>query len=312
MAEEKVTPEQAEGALRELLSGKQEAQDTEEPAPAPDPETTPKVEEPEPDQPAEAEEPEPDAGASPETEAASAPEGDDIVSLRKRIEEGEAKRKADKDLFDARWKAVNERGRQNEDILRKRLLTKSSIVDRARTMLERLSSDNGPTQVEVDRLLEDIRGTMNPASPSYVPPPQAQHADLSEDHIITLNAFLNEHEMTAENADRFGRWLQGDGRTVLTPQEQAIADQSLDGFLRIAHRRWSDAETEADKKKRQADAVEAVKTIQKTQRLAAKAGAATPRAPTKTSTPAPSKPAKLSKDDVSALLRQTVLDGDRF
>lgn len=275
MAEAQVTEDQAAGALRQLLAQSKGEQPAEAPvAAAPEP-TEPVAEE----TVAEAAEPatEPDAQeASPATE--TEPETDDVTSLRQRLADAEKARTEQEALFKARWDAMNERNQQNQRILNDRFLRKATVADRALKTLKGVRSEHGLPETDVDRVIQEIEASMNPASQSYAPlPPQPV---ATEDKAIALNDFLNEHGMTATEAQEFGRWMQVDATSAMTPRELQIADESVSGFLRIAHGRWQDSLRA--KTTQRANAVEAVKVVQRVQKQASKAASAAPSAPRKT------------------------------
>ena len=293
--EEKVTQEQAAEALRALVEGN-----------APDDEPEVAAQE------AAAETPaaEPPAAEEPAAEVAAPTEGDDVASLKKRLETIEAERQAADKRHEARWKAIQERNTANERILRDRYIRKSTVVDRALKTLKATRTTDGIAETEVDRVIAEIEGTMNPQSASYVQPEVA--APVYEEQAITLNEFLNEKAMDTEEAEEFGKWMRSEAPTVLTPSEQDVARESLRGFLRIAHMRWQEGMREKDKQTRRNDAVEAVRTVQRTQKAAARATSGAGAAPRKQPT-APSKEidwSKMSKDEqhdmVSSLLKQSV------
>lgn len=300
MAEtQKVTREEATVALQQLVAeaeeGKPDIGDPEEAEPStPEPEPEPK-EEPAP-------EPEPEAEPTTATPAA---ESDDVESLKKRLAERDAKEAEDKKLAEARWTAMQARAAENERILHGRLLRKSAVVDRARQLLEK-SKTQDVSLDEVDRVIQDIQGTLNPESTNYAPVPA--RTEGTEDQAITLNRFLNEKGMTAEESEAFGRWIQTDGTKILTPSEQALAQESLGGFLRIAHRAWQDGIREKQQEAKRAETVNAVKTIQRTQKQAAQAASASTTAPIKQ--PAGQKATvdtkKLTKRDVAELMQLSV------
>lgn len=272
----KITEEQAAAALKEVLGSHLDENEQ--------PQTTsieiPVAETP---APAAAAEPAPaeavTAGAAEEPAEEAPAVEDDVESLRKRLADREAEDAERKKLDDSRWKAMSDRAAENERILRERLLRKSAAADRARQILERSKTQEGVTQEEVDRVIQDIQGTLNPASANYVPP--TVQAEENEDKAIVLNRFLNEKNMTIEDQEEFGKWIQNEGGKVLTPAEQAVAYQSLDGFLRLAHRSWQETTREAVRATQRAETVNAVKSIQKTQKEAARAASAPAAAPRK-------------------------------
>lgn len=297
MAEEpKITEDQANEALRALIEGanaepdapvtvrkglmaesKQPelpiSQSAESPEPAPEP--------------APAETPAPAVEEPPK-------EPDDIAALKKRLDDQRSE-------YDAKVRAIQERYQHNERIVRERFLRKATATDKALKTLRAVKTTEGGIPVEdVDRTIQEIEATMNPASPSYQPPPAA-----IEDQSIILNDFLNEKGMTAKDSEEFGNWIRGEGATSLSAQEQALAGRDLDGFLRLAHVRYEQAKTKPTATRNAA--VEAVRSVQRTQREAARAATATPAAPRKTgSAPQGIDMTKLTHDDISALLRQSV------
>lgn len=294
----KITEEQAGEALRALLQQPEaESAAVSEPEPA-----EPEVAEPEPAEPTGGEE-QPAGEAAPEAAAA---ESDDVVSLKTRLAQAEAGRKAAVEAAEKRAQAMQERFAHSERILRDRYLKKSNVANQALQILKRARGPEGVPEADADRLIRDIESSMNPESASYVPPTQPQFT--VEDQAIVLNSFLNEKTMTTEEAEEFGRWMRSDATTHLTPYEQAVAGRDLDGFLRLAHNRWQEGTKVADKEKQRNDAVLATKSVQRTQREAAKAASAAPSAPRKPSPtgPKPLNLKKLSHDDVSSLLRKAV------
>lgn len=286
---EKATEEQATEALQQLtlLDGESEPEPAPAPQAAPEPERTPEPE------------------AEP-TEAETAGEGDDVASLKKRYEDLQAKTAEDEKRFQARLQAHQQRSADNERILRERHLRKSTAADNALKILKASRTQEGVPEADVERAIREIEGTMHPASASHVPPSPVPA--VAEDQAIILNGFLNEKGMTGDEADEFGRWIRSEGVTALSPGEQAVAGQSLDGFLRIAHSRWQEGMREKDRKAQHNDTVDAVRSVQRTQREAARAASASPTAPRKQ--PAAPKTTvdikKLTKDDIATLLRQSV------
>ena len=291
--EKKITDEEAGEALRALVSGAPETEEepvvvrkgvlAEEPKEEPAPEPTPAA-------PAE------EAPAAPEQEEPPKPEEpqDDVVSLRKRLDEEKA-------LYDARWKAMQERSATNERILRERYLRKSTAADKALKTLRAAKSVEGGIPVEeVDRAIQDIEATMNPASTQYVPP-----QPVAEDQSMVINEFLNEKGMTTKDAEEFGNWVKGDGATVLSPREMELGQRDLDGFLRLAYLRYNQIQEKP--KTTRDEAVEAVRSVQRTQREAARAATASPAAPRKSPVAQQGVDVKkLTQDDISTLLRQSV------
>lgn len=278
---EQVTEEQAQEALQQLkftdVEEEAQAEETVEEQPAEETveleagteETTPSEEEP----PEEVEEPQPD--------------------------EAEVR-------FKAKLDALHQRNQESDRIQNDRYLRKATSHDNLLRMLKATRSEAGASEADVDRLISEAEGTMHPASASYVAPAQAPEA--REDQALVLNSFLNEKAMTMEAAQEFGNWVRSDAATVMSAAEQAVAGQSLDGFLRLAHTRWQQGVSSQEKDNKRSDAVGAVRSIKRTQRAAAKAASAKTTAPRKQ--PAGTKTAidtsKLTKNDISELLRQSV------
>lgn len=296
MPEPRITEEQANEALKQIQAdvleeetGQVAAQPAETAAEAePSAEATPAAE-----------------TAETATEEAEATETDDVASLKTRLAERDAKIEEQEKQFKDREEALKTRYSANERILRERYVRKSNLTDKALKTIERIRNDPGVPEAEVDQTIQELRSSMNPSSPSYVPPETPKGTD---DHFLIVNDFLNEKGMTTAEADAFGNWVTSEGKAKLTPVEQAVADRDLDGFLRIAHRAWRDDTSEHEKDKRTTDAVNAVKSVQRTQKEAARAAAATPTAPRKQPVgPKTTVDTKsLTQKDVSTLLRQSV------
>lgn len=294
-----VTAEQANEALQQLMAQRRQSEVAEEPAPQPVAVTQVAEAEPAAEEAAPAEAPAGDEPAEP-TVAAGAGD-DDVASLKQRLEAAVKERETAQQTFQERLAAMSERTAQNERVLRDKFLRKATAADQALKILKRTRTTEGVPEHEVDRIIGEVEGTMNPASQSYAPPPQAV-----EDHYVTLNAFLNEKQMTRAEEAAFGKWLRVDASTVLTPQEQHIAERDADSFLRIAHDRWQSHV--AKQATSQQATVAAVKSIQRAQQATAKAATVAPAAPRKQST-APQKDIdvrKLTAEDISALVRATV------
>ena len=293
---EQITEEQAGEALHQLI-----AEARGETASAPEPVEV--------EQPAEAAQVAADTTTEETVEAATIaePGADDIESLRKRLVETEEKVQAAEKSALARAEAIKHRSAQNESILREKYLRKSSVVDRALKLLKAARTEQGVPEAQVEQIITEIEGTMNPASASYSPPP-AQPAATQEEQALILNSFLNERGMTSEEADEFGKWMRSEASTVMSPVEQAVAQRDLDGFLRIAHNRFAESLRDKGRQQQRQDAIGAVKAVQRTQREAARAASAAPAAPRKqTNAPKAATNLKdLSKDDLSALIRQSV------
>jgi hypothetical protein len=227
---------------------------------------------------------------------------DDVESLRTRLTE------TDK-VWQAKVDAIVARNAQNDRILRDRYLRKAAVTDSALKILKGARTEYGVSEADADRVIKEMEATMNPASVSYVQPEIQAPTEPTEDQAIVLNNFLNEKGMTQTDADDFGRWVQTKAGEQMTAAEQAVAHQSLDGFLRLAHHRYLSSANGHGKPTPPPDVVGAVRSIQVTQRAAIRAGAASPVAPKKQ----PASPAsevdlkKLTKDDISTLLRQSTM-----
>jgi len=258
---------------------------------------------------------EPSVETTEPTEEVAAPQetgeapSDDIESLKTRLGEYETRIAEKEKQFEERWKAFHERSTQNEQILRDRYLRKSSTADRALRVLKATRTEQGVPEAEVDTAIRELESTMNPQSASYAPPTYQAPSSFQEDQAIVLNDFLNEKGMTGDEANQFGAWVRTEGTAKLTPMEQAVAQQSIDGFLRIAHGRWQQDLTEASKQTNRTDAVEAVKSVQRTQRQAAKAASSSPtnspkKQPGTTTRDIDTK--KLTQDDVAELMKMAV------
>ena len=299
--EAQITEEQATEALHQVLSGSgPEAQLTLAPAPDPAP-----VEEPEPpaaEPPAvETDTPEPEPEA-----AAASPETDDVASLKQRLAERDKQATEAEQRYQSRLTALQSRQQESERILRERYLRKSTAADRALKVLKATRSESGVPETEVDRVIQEVEGTMNPQSPSYVPP--SNQTEATEDQAIALNRFLNEKQMDTNEANEFGNWIKTEAGTTMHPNEQALAYRDIDGFLRIAHVRYQ--ESLKAKTNQRASAVEAVKTVQRMQKQAARAASAVPAAPRKTTVASTPKDTidfeKVTSDDVSTWVKQSL------
>lgn len=301
MPEPAITEDQANEAIHQLLADHQAEQHPEvavEAAPEPQPAETP--EQPT-DQPVETEPEAPVADA-----AAPTPGDDDVASLRQRLTEREQKLQEAEQKWKSRLTAIEQRSRESERVLRERYLRKSTAADRALKVLKATRVGDGVSETEVDRVIQEVESTMNPASPSYVPPIQVQESD--EDKSIILNQFLNEKQMDDKEANEFGTWIRVEAPSAMSPNEQNLAQRDIDGFLRIAHVRYQESlRTKANKR---AETVDAVKSVQRTQKQAARAASSAPASPRKT-TVASTPPntvdfEKVTKDDVAKWLRQSV------
>ena len=303
-AEVEVTEDQAADALRTLLAQSKgekppEAQAAPEPAESAAPvELSPTLEA--------SVEPAVEAAPAEAEPAPPAVETDDVASLKTRLAERDAALKETEQKFQSRLTAQQSRNQESERILRERYLRKSTAADRALKILKATRSESGVPETEVDRVIQEVEGTMNPASVSYSPP--SNQTEANEDQAIALNNFLNEKQMDTKEASDFGAWIKTEGGTVLHPSEQALAYRDLDGFLRIAHVRYE--ESARAKETQRANTVEAVKTVQRAQKQTARAATAAPAAPRKTAIasapPATIDYEKVTSDDVSKWLRQSV------
>lgn len=302
MSETRVTEDQANEALRQLLGTHTDA--------------TPTVPEAVPEAPAPVEAVEPSVEASPEPAVEAAPaeetdavvpvETDDLASLKARLGERDKQAVETEQRFQSRLQALQTRQQESERIMRERYLRKSTAADRALRVLKATRTEAGVPETEVDRVILEVEGTMNPQSVSYAPP--SNQTEDTENQVITLNTFLNEKQMDSKEADEFGRWIKTEGATVMHPNEQALAYRDIDGFLRVAHMRFQ--ESVHTKATQRTSAVEAVKTVQRAQKQVARAASSAPTAPRKTavaSTPPNTvEYSKITQDDISALLKKTV------
>lgn len=292
---EKVTEEQAEQALGALIAQAQEPEEDEQ-------EVAAVIGDPPADEPTPAETPEGEDRPAGEEAAPT----DDVESLRAKLADSDKRLETEKKAAEERTRAIQERSSQNESILRDRFLRKSNAAARALQVLEAARTEKGVSQEEVDRAVAELRGTMNPNSPSYQPPPDGGNA---EDQAMVLNGFLNEKQMSRAEAEEFGRWMRTEAGTVLSAPEQALATRDVEGFLRLAHTRYLEGQKSSDRDKQRQEAVEATRTVQRTQKEAARAASAAPAAIRKQNTSASAKQIdvrKLTKEDVSSLLRQSV------
>lgn len=290
---EKVTAEQAEQALGDLLAQAREPEQEESAAVIGDP----PADEPEPAETPEGEE---------QPQGDEAAPTDDVESLRARLAESDKRIEAEQKTAEERVRAMQERSSQNESILRDRFLRKSNAAARALQVLEAARTEKGVSQEEVDRAVAELRGTMNPNSPSYQPPTDGGNA---EDQAMVLNSFLNEKQMSRAEAEEFGRWMRTEAQTALSAPEQALAGRDVEGFLRLAHTRFLVGQSSQDRDKQRQEAVEATRSIQRTQKEAARAASAAPAAPRKQTTSASAKAIdvrKFTKEDVADLMRKSV------
>ena len=296
MPETEVTEEQAEAALQQLVdvdgSGYAE------------PEGQPVPEEP-------LAEAEPVVEATEETQEVAEVAPDDLESLQQRLVEMETNAERQQTNFDARLQALQHRNNESEQILREKHLRKSTVADNALKVLQSTRSADGASEADVDRAISELSGTMNPASPSYVAPPAQNNQPGLEDQRLDVNRFLTEKGMTLEDEEKFGTWVQNEGAKTMTPSQQALAGASIPAFLHVAHSLWErdDRQKAKETEEVRSDAVGAVKSVQRTQRQAARAATPSGGAPIKQ--PAGSKGggldvSKLTPDDISELVRQSV------
>ncbi len=294
--EEEITDEQAEEALRALTTHDDgsEPEATEDPA-------APQAAEPS----APAGEEETPAEGEPVSEAAAAEEdeGDDVQSLRARVKELEGDREADT----ARMEAQNKRAAENERILRDRFLRKSTAADRALDMLEKAKSDDGASPADVDKVIQEIRGTNHPSSARYAQPEPAAAEATTEDQALIYNTFLNGKGMSDQDQQDFEGWLAKEGDSKLSAAEKAVAADSLYGFFEIAYSRMGQDVLASGKDATRSDAVEAVRSVQRTQRQAARAASGTPTTTKKQpAEPTETKAEDLTPQDVSDLMKLSV------
>lgn len=290
---EPVSEEQAEAALQQVLNLDEGSELTQtEPAPEPT------IEEP--------------VEVSPPAEPAVEPTGDpavevdDVTLLKQRNEELEAQSKEIEERYNSRLRAIQERSSATDKIRQDRYLRKSTAADNARRILVQSRSEAGAAEADVERVIQELDGTMHPSSASHAVEPESEMAPR-EDQEIVLNRFLDEKLMTLEDQEEFGNWLRSDATTQMTESEQGVARDSLDGFLRLAHPRW-EGSREAAKKAKTDDAVQAAKSVQRTQKAAIRAAGTSPKAPRKTPTSTKTEidTSKFTNEDVSDLLRQSV------
>ena len=235
---------------------------------------------------------------------------DDLESLRRRNEELEASAKSSEEKYTSQVNALKQRNRASEQILRDRYLRKSTSTDKALNMLRATRSENGASDADIVSTIREIEGTMNPESASYVAPTVvAPPRATQEDQALVLNSFLNDQGMTIEESDVFGQWIRTEAPTAMPQSEQDVAEESLGGFLRLAHARWQQGVVEKDNAIKRNDAVGAVKSVQRTQKEAARAASSTPAAPKKQSvadSPVEVDVSKLTPGNISDLVRQSV------
>ncbi len=286
---ELITEDQANEALQQLLPG-EESESPVQPAAEPESPAEETVE----------------AVVEPTEPAVEEPEEtDDVTLLRTRNKELESEVKENEERFQLREQARQEREVASDKIRQDRYLRKSTALDTALKLLEGSRTEAGVAEGDVDRFLQEARGTMHPASPSYVAP-ETPTAGLTEDQALVANCFLNEKGMTQTEATEFSTWIKVDAPTQMSQGEQDVARTSLDGFLRLAHSRWQEGVRVEEKKARTDDAVGAVKSVQRTQREAARAASPSTAAPrAQRVAPKEIDVSKLTPDDVSGLLKES-------
>ena len=301
MAEPEITEDQASEALQQLnlrTVDEHEAEDAKLDTPAVQEEVVETA-------PVETE----TAETVPEETGEQPAESDDVESLKARITTLETENTERETRHEARAKAVQQRYAENEQILRNRFLKKSNVVNQVLGLLKQSRSETGVPEADVDRTIRELESTMNPNSASYVPPQEQQYGAVQEDQSMVLNNFLNEMGMDRKDADDFGGWIRTEAATVMSPGEQAVAGQSLDGFLRIAHQRYNQSRTKKDNEEIRNDAVGAVRSVQQTQKAAARAASASTSSPRKQKTASGAQEVdfdKVTPDDVSSWMRQSV------
>jgi hypothetical protein len=308
--EAEITEDQATEALHQAMGVEAEVDPTAEPAAVPEPAEEAA------EQPAEVT----DTGTAAESAEVVESEGtpaegepekavDDVESLKARLEERDKQLEEINKRHEARLTAMKQRSEQNESVMRDKVLRKSTLVDRARQILKQSRTAEGVPEAEVDRVLGEIDSSMNPASPSYAPP-QPQTYD-TEDQTVELNNFLNEKGMDSAEADAFGTWIKTEAGTVMSEQEQQVAQKSLGGFLRLAHVSWQAGirEKAAKDEAKRSSAVQAVRSVKRTQREAARAASPVTAAPKKQPTDSQAKEPdydSFTPQDISGLIQEAV------
>lgn len=300
MAEEQVTDpgepteEQASEALQQLAASATESE--EEPVQAAE------------EQPAQADTEAQETAEEGVETTVEEPGADDVASLKARLEAFEQQEKERQEQYDARMRAINERYQTNQQILQDRYLRKSTVADKALRALKASRSENGVAETEVDQIIREMEGTMHPESTQYAPPQETYAPPPEDNRVLVVNAFLNEKGMTTDDATQFDQWIRTEAPNAMSQAEQAVARESLDGFLRLAHARWQQTTSEESKQAKRDDALSAVKTVQRTQQAAARAASATTGSPRRQPVAQPTEVdvSKFTDNDVSALLRKTV------
>jgi len=243
-----------------------------------------------------------------EQEQVVAAADDDLESLKTRLAENEQAIKSSEERFQSRLKAQQERYAANEQILRNRFLQKSTATDHALGVLRKAASEEGASQEEVARAISEMEGTMNQQSAQYAPAVQQPAPAANDDQALVVNNFLNEQGMDADEAGEFINWIQTKASTSMSPMEQAVANESVGGFMQLAHHRWRNELNKAEQESKRNDAVGAVKSVQRTQREAARAASSSPSAPKSqvVSKEEGVDTSKFTSDDISSLMRQSV------
>ena len=241
-----------------------------------------------------------------ETAAEQQAEGDDVASLKARLEEAEKKQAE----YDRRFQDIQTRSRQSIEATRARMLAKSTQLDKARILLERaLTSEQGVDKAEVERLMAEIQSGYNPASSNYQPAPTPfQPQPLpSEDAISGVNDFLNENGILTAEADEFGAWARGPSHT-LTQRDIDLANRDTYAFMHSAwpkFAKWK-AQQEADKQPEPSVTAKAIKTVQKVQKAAARAASNMPsEAGGSQGQPKARKPSEVSDNELANAFRSS-------
>jgi hypothetical protein len=164
---------------------------------------------------------------------------DDLASLQSRTKELEQKLADSEASAAERLEAIQRRTLENEKIFREKYLRKSTAADQALRALEGARSQEGISEEDVARVISEIKGTMNPASPSYVEPnvvEQTLPPDAYGDHRVIANNFMIEKGMNAKDEADFSDWIRNKAESVMSAGDQALAHRGdIDGFLRLAH-----------------------------------------------------------------------------
>ena len=317
--EAEVTDDQANAALQQMIDDEvpveTTVETTVESAPAEQPAETPAgTVEAAPEgaeaAPAEVTPAEGESGATVATGTTDEKPADDVKSLLARNKELETAATTAEERHNSRIEALKQRSQQNEQIMRDRLLKKSTLSDRMAQTLRKSRSTDGVPEAEVDQVIRDFDGSLNPASASYVAPAQPAATADSNDQVLVLNEFLNEKGMDLKEQDQFSTWIKTEAGNVMSQEEQNVANESLGGFLRLAHYTWQSGvkQKAAKNESKRSDAVNAARSVQRTQREAARAASPVTAAPITQPVSKAAEPDydKFSSDDVSALLKKSV------